>query len=252
MLYFRCYPTVLLSMNNLPEINCDLGEGMPNENLLFPLIDTASIACGGHFGDENTISQSIELALQHNKKVGAHPSYPDQKNFGRITMNISVNALQKSILYQIQKFQHLAEKANLQMDHIKFHGALYNNAAANLELAETLTDFVATYFPKTPVFAPPHSQLEKCALEKGLLYRSEVFGDRRYQDNYQLQARSVNGSLLISESEISSHIETLMNDGYLLSVAGKKLSLKPDTICFHGDNPGICDFLPIIRHKFWS
>ena len=238
-------------MKKLPEINCDLGEGMPNEKQIFPLIDTASIACGGHFGDVGSINKSLELALNYKKKVGAHPSYPDQKNFGRKTMKISIKDLKKSILIQILKFEQLAENAGLSMDHIKFHGALYNDAAANPELADVLSDFIATYFHNTTIFAPPNSQLEKYIHQKGLNQRVEVFGDRRYMDNYQLMPRSVFGSHMITESDITPHLKSLLENGYLLSDSGKKLPIRADTICFHGDNPGIEDFLPIVRNSFW-
>ncbi|MFC5623913.1 LamB/YcsF family protein [Algoriphagus winogradskyi] len=239
-------------MKKLPEINCDLGEGIPNEEQIFQYIDTASIACGGHFGDENSINESLELALRFKKKVGAHPSYPDQKNFGRKTMKLPDKDLKKSILVQILKFEQLAEKSGIAMDHIKFHGALYNEAAANAEMADSLTDFIATHFHNTPIFAPPYSELEKFIQQKKLHQRVEVFGDRRYLDNYQLVPRSVFGSHLISESEISPPLKSLFENGYLLSDSGKKLPFHPDTICFHGDNPGIQDFLPRIRKKFWK
>lgn len=239
-------------MKKLPEINCDLGEGMPSEKQVFPLIDATSIACGGHYGDENSMNESIGLAVEYGTKVGAHPSYPDQKNFGRKSMKISMKDLQKSILVQILKFEQLAEKSGLPMDHIKFHGALYNDASANTELADRLTDFIATYFHNTPLFASPHSQLEKYAIQKGLQIKTEVFGDRRYLDDYQLVPRSVFGSHMITETEISPQLETLLENGYLVSDSGKKLYLKADTICFHGDNPGIGDFLPPIRQRFWS
>ncbi|MEB2779104.1 LamB/YcsF family protein [Algoriphagus sp. C2-6-M1] len=239
-------------MKKLPEINCDLGEGMPNEVQIFPHIDTASIACGGHFGNENSINESLNLALKYKKKAGAHPSYPDQKNFGRKTMKLSDKDLIKSILIQILKFEQLAEKAGLPMDHIKFHGALYNDAVANSEMADRLTDFIACHFHNTPIFAPPHSQLEKYIRQKGLKNRTEVFGDRRYLDDYQLVPRSVFGSHMISESEITPHLKTLLENNYLLSDSGKKLQIKADTICFHGDNPGIAYFLPFIRKRFWT
>ncbi|PZX54170.1 LamB/YcsF family protein [Algoriphagus chordae] len=239
-------------MKQLPEINCDLGEGIPNEHQLFPLIDRASIACGGHFGDENTMNESIALAKEFRKKIGAHPSYPDQKNFGRKTMKISGKELKKSILIQILKFEQLAEKAEMSMDHIKFHGALYNDVAANPDLADSLSDFIATYFHNTPIFAPPHSQLEKFLTEKELSIKMEVFGDRRYLDNYQLMPRSVFGSHMTTEPEISAHLQTLLEQGYFISDSGKRLQLNANTICFHGDNPGIGDFLPAIRKRFWK
>ncbi|WPR76632.1 LamB/YcsF family protein [Algoriphagus sp. NG3] len=239
-------------MSKLPEINCDLGEGIADERLIFPYIDTASIACGGHYGDESSISQTLALAIHFKKNVGAHPSYPDPKNFGRKTMKILDKDLKKSILIQILKFEQLAEKAGIPMEHIKFHGALYNDAVANPELADSLTDFIATYFHNTPIFAPPHSELEKYIIQKGLKHRMEVFGDRRYLDTYRLVPRSVFGSHMVTESDISSHLETLLGKGFLQSDSGNSLPIKADTICFHGDNPGINDFLPLIRKKFWS
>ncbi len=210
-------------MKLLPEINCDLGEGISNEDIIFPLIDTASIACGGHFGDESTINQSIRLAKEY-----------------------------KSILSQIQKFEQQSEKAGLPMDHIKFHGALYNDAAANSDLADNLSDFIATHFYNTVLFIFPQSELEKNMIEKGLKYKIEVFGDRRYQDNYQLIPRNENGALMVTESEISDQLELLLSDGYVSTSSGKKLLVKADTICFHGDNPGIMDFLPSIKKRYWT
>ncbi|PZX55471.1 UPF0271 protein [Algoriphagus ratkowskyi] len=239
-------------MKNLLEINCDLGEGVQNEALLFPLIDTASIACGGHYGDDQTISNSINLALAHQKKAGSHPSYPDKKNFGRKTMAITDKDLKKSLLIQILKFEQLAEKVGLPMEHIKFHGALYNDAATIPELADSLTDFIANHFHHIPIFTSPHSQLEKYAIEKGLNLRREVFGDRRYGNNYQLIPRSEIGSLLISETEISVQVEKLISKGCVRSNSGKLLPLKADTVCFHGDNPGITLFLPSIRRRLWA
>lgn len=239
-------------MRKLPEINCDLGEGMADELQIYPLIDSASIACGGHFGDEDTMNQSLDLARQFHKKVGAHPSYPDRRHFGRKTLKISPKDLTKSILIQIVKFEHLAEKKGAQMDHIKFHGALYNDAAANEEIADLLTDFIADHFHNTPVLAPPHSQLEKLLSQKGLHCRTEVFGDRGYLDNYLLMPRNIFGSHMTTEPEISVHLETLLKKGYLLSHQGKKLKVDAETICFHGDNPGIGSFLPSIRKKYWK
>ncbi|UZD23127.1 LamB/YcsF family protein [Algoriphagus halophytocola] len=239
-------------MRKLPEINCDLGEGMADECQIYPLIDSASIACGGHYGDEDSMNESLSLAKQHCKKVGAHPSYPDKQHFGRKTIKISAKDLTKSILVQIVKFEQLAEKKGMQMDHIKFHGALYNDAAAHSEVADLLTDFIADHFHNTPILAPPHSQLEKHLNQKGLNCRTEVFGDRGYLDNYLLMPRNIFGSHMTTEPEISSHLENLLKNGYLLSHQGKKLKVAAETICFHGDNPGIGDFLPTIRKKYWK
>ena len=236
----------------LPEINCDLGEGIPCEEKIFPWIDAASIACGGHYGNEKTIEASLVLALKHGVKVGAHPSYPDPENFGRLSMDLPFEDLANSLLSQIEKFQNLASKASLFTDHIKFHGALYNDAAKNPVLATKLAEFLFQNFPNIPVFVPPFSVMEKAAKKIGLKTRLEVFGDRSYQDNYLLAPRTHPKALLVEKEDILNHITSILTDSQLISYSGNKLPVFAETICFHGDNPGIQNFLPLIRQTFWE
>lgn len=239
-------------MKILPQINCDLGEGIPQEENIFPWIDAASIACGGHFGDEMTIRHSLNLALKFGVKVGAHPSYPDQKNFGRKSMLLPFDDLAMTLLAQIDRFHSLASEAGIKPDHIKFHGALYNDAAKNPDLANKLSALLLEYFPQIPVFVPPFSQMEVAAKKIGLKTRLEVFGDRTYQDNYLLAPRTEPKALMVDSEDILTQISTILTKGQLISCTGEKLPIVADTICFHGDNPGIQNFLPLIRKKFWA
>lgn len=236
----------------LPEINCDLGEGISSEENIFPWIDTASIACGGHYGNRSSVTHSLLLAKKFQKKVGAHPSYPDMENFGRKSIMISTNELIKSILTQINLFLLIANELGLSMDHIKFHGALYNDAAKNADLADSLTTFLLDHFPKTPVLTPPNSEMERSCRQKGLTFRREVFADRAYHADYTLVSRSIPGSLLSDINSISDHLTPLFRDGYFVAIDGTQLSLNADTLCFHGDNPGLETILPEIRKKWWS
>jgi UPF0271 protein len=236
----------------LPQINCDLGEGVAGEEDIFPFVDVASLACGGHFGTQESLDASLALALKYNKKVGAHPSYPDRENFGRVSIPIPIGELIESIRQQIEWFTKSARAHNLSLDHIKFHGALYNDAAKDLNLAKQLTEFLKENYPETPLLVPPHSKLEKHAQEKGLLIRLEVFADRAYTADYLLSSRSLQGSLLKDIASVEPQVKRLLLEGELLSLEGVQLPIQADTLCFHGDNPGIVDFLPILRKRYWT
>lgn len=239
-------------MKKYPEINCDLGEGIPGESLIIPLIDAASVACGGHFGDADSIRETLMICMSFGKKAGVHPSYPDLENFGRKSLDIPIDELLTSLLNQIQLFLKVADELDFPIDHIKFHGALYNDAAAKPELANSLTDFLLEHFPSVPIFVPPHSQMEHFAKAKNLKFRLEIFGDRAYEDDFSLVSRAKSGSLLTTSDVIIRHLEPVFDRGELVSISGKPLPVKADTICFHGDNPGLLEFLPIIRNRFWK
>ncbi|MDF2157634.1 LamB/YcsF family protein [Algoriphagus sp. CAU 1675] len=234
------------------QINCDLGEGIAHEENILPFIDAASVACGGHFGDRDSVHQTLSLCDEYHINAGAHPSYPDRENFGRKSLELPTALLLNSIQEQIALFMEEAEKLGLAIDHIKFHGALYNDAAANPGLAETLCQFLRLNYPNVPVLVPPHSEMEKAAKNQGLKTRLEIFGDRAYTDDFRLLARSEPGSLLTTLEEVQNQLSPLFESSVLISTEGNKLPVQADTICFHGDNPGILTFLPEIRKKWWT
>ncbi|MBN3582325.1 LamB/YcsF family protein [Algoriphagus aestuarii] len=239
-------------MKKLPQINCDLGEGIKSEESIFPWIDAASVACGGHFGDQESMAKTLELAKKYGKKAGSHPSYPDKENFGRKSMKISIENLIDSIHSQIENFQKESRDLDISMDHIKFHGALYNDAARDERLADQLTDFLQEAFPKSIIFCSPASFMERFSIKKGLNFKLEVFADRAYNSDLSLVSRTIRGSLLSDYESISSHLEVLFSEGKILSASGDKLPVNADTLCFHGDNPGLNHFLPKIRKKWWN
>lgn len=233
-------------------VNCDLGEGVPGEDLLFPIIDLASVACGGHIGDRDSVKETLLLVKSHGKRAGAHPSYPDRENFGRKTFSISYSELIHSIRTQIRLFIEVADELEIPTDHIKFHGALYNDAAENQELAMHLIDFLLTEFPHIPLFVSPYSETEKYALRKGLPFIREIFGDRAYDEQYKLISRTLENSLLTTSEQVLSHVEVILHHHHLRTYSGSMIPVKADTLCFHGDNPGIQDFLPLVRSRFWK
>ncbi|MCS5489716.1 LamB/YcsF family protein [Algoriphagus limi] len=234
------------------EINSDLGEGVAHESAIIPFIDAASVACGGHFGNEETIRETITSCYKQEKKVGAHPSYPDKENFGRKSMSIADPILLESIHQQIELFLKVAKATGAQMDHIKFHGALYNDAATKPELANTLCKFITQNYPNTPLFVPPQSATERIAKEIGMPVRLEIFGDRAYTDSLKLVSRSEKNSVFTDFDSISEHLEFILDESKIRTQTGKLIPVNAETICFHGDNPGILSFLPQIRKKWWN
>lgn len=234
------------------EINCDLGEGIEHEELIFPWIDTASIACGGHFGDRNSIRNSLLFAKKYGVKAGIHPSYPDRENFGRKSLNLPFFQLEASLIKQIELFLEVAKELQIQADHLKFHGALYNDAAKNPDLARQLAQMLQSKYPELPLFVPPFSCMEIAAKEAKLKIKLEIFGDRKYQDNYQLLGRGQANALLTQIQDIETQLSGILLKNELISSTGNSLPIQADTICFHGDNSGILNFLPEIRKKFWQ
>lgn len=239
-------------MDRKLEINCDLGEGISDETEIISFIDVASVACGGHIGDANSIRNTLQLCQEQGKKAGAHPSYPDRANFGRKSMQLSSKALLESINSQLDLYVGISNSLEIPIDHIKFHGALYNDAAAQAELADILTDYLVLNFPEIPIFVPPHSQMERFARAKNLPSRIEIFGDRAYENDFKLVSRSQPNALLTSFEAVYAHLQPIFEQGYLVSIEGKTLPVSAQTICFHGDNPGLKKFLPTIRQKFWK
>lgn len=236
----------------LPQINCDLGEGIAHEEAIFPFVDVASLACGGHFGNKDTLKASMLLAKRFGKKVGAHPSYPDQANFGRLSIQLPAKTLLNSLAEQITLFIQVAQESNLPLDHIKFHGALYNDAAKDETLASLLTDFLLSRYPGVSVLVPPQSEMERQAMAKGIPVRREVFADRAYQNNYQLAPRGTTGALLSTQATVEQQVKRLLQDRQLQTPTGVFLPIAADTLCFHGDNPGILEFLPLLRTTYWT
>ncbi len=219
------------------DINCDVGEGITREAGLFPYISSCSIACGGHAGDARTMQSSIELALRHLVKIGAHPSYPDKENFGRITISIPPDQLEESIHGQVSTLAGLVAKMNVALSHIKPHGALYNDMTSNRNLAELFLRAVVSFRSKCSLILPPSSIVMKLALEEGFDCKVEAFADRRYNDDLSLVSRSHPKAVISDPEEVLDQVLFLIEQGMINSINGNSVPIVFDTICIHGDNP---------------
>lgn len=223
------------------DINCDVGEGVANEHLIIPFISSCNIACGGHFGDANTIDKTLDLAIKHKVKIGAHPSFPDKKNFGRKLMQISDEEFEKSIQHQLDLFLECLHKKNQQLHHIKPHGALYNEISVNKNLAQLFVKTINTYLGEAYLYVPFQSEIEKVALKENVNIKYEAFADRNYTNDLKLVSRANENALITNTDEITNRIFKLVKDKTLKSIFGEELNVKADTVCIHSDTENAID-----------
>ncbi|WP_291965821.1 5-oxoprolinase subunit PxpA [Maribacter sp.] len=231
------------------DINCDVGEGVGNEKDLFPMISSCNIACGGHAGSKETIKLCLELAKKHQVKVGAHPSYPDIENFGRVSMSISNDVLIKSIKTQMQAFESVREEIDIPLHHIKPHGALYNDIAKDVQLAETFLTAIAPYKHTVLLYVPYNSIIQKLAIKNGFEVLVEAFADRNYNDDLSLVSRKEKDALITSGEEVLNHILRMYNDKVVKTITDKNVNIKADTYCIHGDTPAALQILTYLSNE---
>ena len=220
------------------ELSADLGEGSPGEEEIWPLIDRANVACGGHTGDADSMRLAADSALRHHVILGAHPSYPDRANFGRKSLSIPPDALRASLIAQLA-----ALRAFGAVHHVKPHGALYNDAHQSRALAEVI---VSALDPATALVAPDASQMAAAARAAGIPVIREAFADRRYEPDGSLTPRTLPGATLTIE-EAAGQAFLLVREGCVIARDGTRLPLRFDTLCIHADMPQALERLRAIR-----
>jgi len=231
-------------------INCDLGEGLNNEHIIMPLINSCNIACGGHAGDNGSMIECVEISIKNNVKIGAHPSYPDKINFGRKKIDISPSQLSYSIISQIESLETIADSYGLELNHIKAHGALYNQMIIDTELSNFYLNTIKDFKNKCSLYIPYKSEIEKIALKKGFSIIYEVFGDRNYNDDLSLVSRNNENALITDPESVVNHIKTIKETETVKTINGNYKKIKFDTICIHSDTNNSIEILKKINQEF--
>jgi UPF0271 protein len=231
---------------NTINLNCDVGEGLHNEIYLMPYINACNIACGGHFGDYESMTEVVKIANQNNVLVGAHPSYPDKINFGRKTVSIDEKDLFQSIQNQIDALLIVLNEQNVKLNHIKPHGALYNDIAKDNRLAIIFLKAIKKY-ENVKLFVPYNSEIEKEAIKWGKAIVYEAFADRNYNENLSLVSRNNENAVLTSSEEIKKHINLMINKSEVKTVTGKKAFIKAATFCVHSDTENAIEIVKSLR-----
>lgn len=224
------------------DINCDMGESygrflIGNDKEIMPYISSCNIACGFHGGDPLTINNTIILALQNNVKVGAHPSYPDLLGFGRRAFNIHQDELMAVLLYQISSVKGMTEALGGKLHHVKPHGALYNAACKDDMIAAIICKCIKRIDPQLFVYGSG-TNWKKIAEDGGIMFVSEVFADRNYNDDLSLVSRSEENALIQNINESIEHAKQMVTQKQVRTINNNLKSIEAETICIHGDEPG--------------
>lgn len=237
------------------KLNCDLGEvdhliNSGPEHQAMPYIDMANIACGFHAGNRQTMISTIALAKQHGVSIGAHPSYPDRENFGRLSMALSKADVCDAVYQQITLLDALCDEQCCTLDYVKPHGALYHDLLHNTDTREGVFKAVALLNPSLKVMVLANvntSELQQSAEKFGVKLLFEAFADRRYLADGQLQSRSEQGAVISDEGAIIEQAKTISQGQAITSVEGAKLTVHADSLCVHGDNPEAIATIKAIR-----
>jgi len=241
-------------VNNKVDLNCDMGESfgayklaMDEEAIKY--ITSANIACGYHAGDPQVMAQTVDMALTHGIGLGAHPGYPDLMGFGRRKMDVAPGEMKNYFIYQIGALQAFASSKGVKLQHVKPHGALYNTAAVDKELARALAQVIYNLDKDLIFMVLANSEMEWAAEEIGLKYAREIFADRHYNSDGTLVSRSNPQSVIKNSDEAAKRLVKVIKTGQIEALDGTSFPVKADSICVHGDTPGAIQHMINLRQS---
>lgn len=234
------------------DLNCDLGESFGAytiglDHMVMPHISSANVACGWHAGDPLIMDRTVRLAKEAGVAVGAHPGYPDLLGFGRRAMTLSPDEVSAYVRYQVGALRAFTASSGIPMQHVKLHGALYNQAAADPTLACAVCAGIQAVDPKLIILTLAGSKMLEIAREMGLRTASEVFADRAYQADGSLVPRRMEGAVIRDESLAMQRAVKMVTEGRVTAITGEEISIHADSICVHGDNEKAVDFVIAIQ-----
>ncbi|HXY25258.1 MAG TPA: 5-oxoprolinase subunit PxpA [Candidatus Acidoferrum sp.] len=225
------------------DLNCDMGE-LPEaiadgtQEALLRSVTSANIACGGHAGDANTMRTTIEQATRAGVSIGAHPGYPDRENFGRLELKMPPEAIADSVYDQVRTLAEIATACGARLVHVKPHGALYNQAVKNRELAKAIAKGVARFSKDLVLVGLAGSQMLDVFREDGFAVAAEAFADRRYEPDGTLRSRKFEDALIRNPDEAAWQALSIAEQGVVIASDGSEVPIDAQTICIHGDTPG--------------
>jgi UPF0271 protein len=225
------------------DLNCDMGE-LPEaiadgtQEALMRSITSANVACGGHAGDEATMRTTIEQALRAGVTIGAHPGYADRENFGRVELKLSAPEVVESVFEQVRALAEVAEGCGARVLYVKPHGALYNQAVRDRELAGAIAKGVARWRRDVVLVGLAGSSMLEVFREAGFAVAAEAFADRRYEPDGTLRSRKFADALIKDPQEAGQQALGMVKRGVVKASDGSEVAIAAQTICIHGDTPG--------------
>jgi UPF0271 protein len=237
------------------DLNADVGERPDaladgREEALLRQLTSANIACGGHAGDAASMDALVRLAARHGIAAGAHPGYPDRANFGRSVMDIPPDRLRASIREQVAALAEAARRHGIRLAHVKPHGALYNAAAADPDLAGLIAAAVADAAPGATLVGLAGSLMLDAWRAAGFAVAAEAFADRRYEPDGTLRPRRFPDALITDPEEAAAQALAIARDGRVTAWDGLGVPVRADTLCVHSDTPGAAETVAAIRRSF--
>ena len=235
-------------------INCDLGEksklhSNENDPDLLKIVNSANVACGYHAGDEQTMTEVIEISKRNGVSIGAHPSFNDPENFGRQRMNLPPNEVRQLIIDQYEILQKIAQDHGENVTHIKPHGALNNMACEDIDLATTLAKAINEISKDLIYLVPTGSKMEEAAKKLNMRIACEIFADRNYEDDGNLVSRKKPHALITDPEEAKKHVLNMVKNQSLNCHSGKQIPCEIDSVCIHGDNESSLSTAKSIREN---
>ncbi|WP_164861837.1 LamB/YcsF family protein, partial [Microbacterium sp. CPCC 204701] len=233
------------------DLNADLGEtvdGRPtaDDEAMFAVISSASVACGGHAGDAASMRESVERASRFGVAIGAHPSYPDRVNFGRVPVAMAPASLQAAVEAQLEALA----AAGGDIHYVKPHGALYHAVTADAEQADAVARAVAAFSARVGRALPLlglGGEIPRAAASVGLRFVREAFLDRGYLADGSLVSRTRPGALLDDPHTVAERAVRLVQDGVVEAVDGTAVAVEAGSLCLHGDSPAAVDMARAVR-----
>lgn len=234
------------------DLNSDLGESFGNYKLgmdeeVLKHITSANIACGWHAGDPLQMEETVKNSVKNNVSIGAHPGFMDLMGFGRREMKVTPKEAKAYVKYQLGSLIAFAKSNNTKVKHLKAHGALYNMAAKDEELALAIAEAIYEVDKEIILLSLSGSKMIECGEKVGLKVASEVFADRAYNSDGTLVSRKIEGSVIKDLDLAISRVIRMVKEGKVQSIDGEDISIKADSICVHGDNPKAIKFVKSIR-----
>ncbi|MDR1650941.1 MAG: LamB/YcsF family protein [Synergistaceae bacterium] len=234
------------------DVNSDLGESfgvwrMGDDAGILPSVSSANVACGYHAGDPSVMRETVRLCAEAGVAVGAHVSYPDLTGFGRRNMACSPREVYDCCMYQIGALQAFCRAEGIALQHVKPHGAMYNQAARDRFLAEAIAEAARDSGDGIILMGLAGSEFEPAAAAAGVRFAAEAFADRAYLKDGSLMPRSVDGSVIHDAAAAAARVVLMASKGKVIAGDGTEINFKPDTVCLHGDTAEAVDMASAVR-----
>jgi UPF0271 protein len=236
------------------DLNADVGENPEaladgSEEALLRVVTSANVACGGHAGDDATMAAVLSLAARLGVATGAHPGYPDRAGFGRDSLGMTPAGIEDSVFKQVRSLADAAALARCRLVHVKPHGALYNDAARDREVAAAVARGVSRWAQGVVLVGMAGSVMLEVFKEHGFQTAAEAFADRAYEADGMLRSRKLSGALITDPARAATQAVRIAREGLVRSFDGRDVAVRARTICVHGDTPGAVSIAAAVRDE---